>query len=157
MITPTLIQKIGDAMKAHDAVRVSTLRGLSSELKNAKINIYDPNAETQRELTEAEEIAVIRKEAKKRKEAIDAYEKVTDKESVRERIDQETKELAILQEYLPPEISQDEIIKLVDAAILELKVSSISDMGKVIGLVKSKSPGVDGSTLAEIVKQKLLS
>ena len=111
----------------------------------------------QHELNDEEELSVVRKEAKKRKEAIDAYEKVTDKESVRERIDQETKELAILQEYLPPEISQDEIIKLVDAAILELNVSSISDMGKVIGLVKSKSPGVDGSTLAEIVKQKLLS
>ena len=67
MITPNLMKQIGDAMKAHDAVRVSTLRGLSAELKNAKINIYNPNATEQRELTEAEEIAVVRKEAKKRK------------------------------------------------------------------------------------------
>ncbi|AKM83374.1 hypothetical protein A2422_04160 [Candidatus Woesebacteria bacterium RIFOXYC1_FULL_31_51] len=150
MIANTLTQKIGEAMKARDAIRLSTLRMLSSAFNYEKIA-------KQHELNDEEELSVVRKEAKKRKEAIDAYEKVTDKESVRERIDQETKELAILQEYLPPEISQDEIIKLVDAAILELKVSSISDMGKVIGLVKSKSPGVDGSTLAEIVKQKLLS
>src|SRR3989339_541625 len=148
MIANTLTQKIGEAMKARDAIRLSTLRMLSSAFNYEKIA-------KQHELNDEEELSVVRKEAKKRKEAIDAYEKVTDKESVRERIDQETKELAILQEYLPPEISQDEIIKLVDAAILELKVSSISDMGKVIGLVKSKSPGVDGSTLAEIVKQKL--
>ncbi|MDO8341010.1 MAG: GatB/YqeY domain-containing protein [Candidatus Woesebacteria bacterium] len=150
MIANTLTQKIGEAMKARDTIRLSTLRMLSSAFNYEKIA-------KQHELNNEEELSVVRKEAKKRKEAIDAYEKVTDKESVRERIDQETKELTILQEYLPPEISQEEIIKLVDLAIVELNANKISDMGKVIGLVKSKSPGVDGSTLAEIVKQKLLS
>jgi hypothetical protein len=150
MIANTLTQKIGEAMKARDVIRLSTLRMLSSAFNYEKIA-------KQHELNNEEELSVVRKEAKKRKEAIDAYEKVTDKESVKERIDQETKELAILQEYLPPEISQEEIIKLVDLAIVELGASTISDMGKVIGLVKSKSPGVDGSTLAEMVKQKLLS
>lgn len=149
MIVNTLTQKIGEAMKARDAIRLSTLRMLSSAFNYEKIA-------KQHELNDEEELSVVRKEAKKRKEAIEAYEKVTDKESVRERINQETKELAILQEYLPPEISREEIIKLVDLAIAELGASTISDMGKVIGFIKSKSPGVDGSALAGIVKQKLL-
>ena len=149
MIANTLTQKIGEAMKARDAVRLSTLRMLSSAFNYEKIA-------KQHELNDEEELGVIRKEAKKRKEAIEAYGKVADKESAKERIEQESKELEILQEFLPPEIGKEEIEKLVDQAILELKASSISDMGKVIGSVKSKASGVDGSTLAEIIKQKLL-
>lgn len=148
MIANTLTQKIGEAMKAHDTIRLSTLRMLSSAFNYEKI-------EKQHELNDEEELSVIRKEAKKRKEAIEAYEKVANKESVKDRLDQEIKELVILQEYLPPEISKEEIEKLVNVAISELGVTQISDMGKVIGFVKSKASGVDGSTLAELVKQKL--
>ena len=148
MIANTLTQKIGEAMKAGDLVLLSTLRMLSSAFNYEKI-------EKQHELNDEEELFVVRKEAKKRKEAIEAYEKSPDQESVKDSLDQEKKELLILQEYLPPEISKEEIEKLVDSAISELNASSISDMGKVIGLVKSKALGVDGSTLAEIVKSKL--
>ena len=150
MIANTLQQKIGEAMKARDVVRLSTLRMLSSAFNYEKI-------EKQHELNDEEELAVIRKEAKRRKEAIEGYEKSPNKEIVKERLNQEKEELAILQEYLPPEITREEIEKLVDSAILELGVTQISDMGKVIGLVKSKASGVDGSTLAGIVREKLSS
>lgn len=157
MITPNLMKQIGDAMKAHDAVRVSTLRGLSAELKNAKINIYDPNITEQRELTEVEEIAVVRREAKKRKEAIEGYEKILNDKNpnAKERIEQETAELKILQEYLPAEVTEEQVIQLIDESITQLKPVGLQDMGKVIADVKSKNSGVDGSVVANLVRAKL--
>lgn len=151
MITPNLMKQIGDAMKAHDAVRVSTLRGLSAELKNAKINVYDPNASEQRELTEVEEIAVVRKEAKKRKEAIEMYIKA----NALEQAENEKAELLILSEYLPAEVTEEQIIQLVNDSINQLGAKDISMMGKVIADVKSKNSGVDGSVVANLVRAKL--
>lgn len=145
------MKQIGDAMKAHDAVRVSTLRGLSAELKNAKINVFDPNATEQRELTETEEIAVVRKEAKKRKEAIEMYTKA----GANDQAENEKAELAILQEYLPAEVTEEEISKLVEESVSETGATGMQDMGKVIALVKSKNPNVDGSVVANLVKAKL--
>lgn len=153
MITPNLMKMVGDAMKAHDAVRVATLRGLSAELKNAKINIYDPNAETQRELTEAEEIAVIRKEAKKRKEAIEMYTNA----NALEQAENEKAELVILSEFLPAEVTEEQMVQLVNESIEQLKATGIQDMGKVIADVKSKNSGVDGSKVAELIKARLSS
>lgn len=145
------MKQIGDAMKAHDTVRVSTLRGLSAELKNAKINVFDPNVTEQRELTEAEEIAVVRKEAKKRKEAIEMYTKA----GANDQAENEKAELAILQEYLPAEVTEEEISKLVEESVSETGATGMQDMGKVIALVKSKNPNVDGSVVANLVKAKL--
>ena len=151
MITPNLMKMIGEAMKAHDAIRVSTLRGLSSELKNAKIDKHDPNLTEQVELTEAEEIAVVRKEAKKRKEAIEMYEKA----GAADKSENEKAELAILSEFLPAEVTEEEMNKLISDSISEIGATGMQDMGKVIALVKSKNSGVDGSIVAQIVKQKL--
>lgn len=151
MITPNLMKLIGDAMKAHDSVRVATLRSLSSELKNAKINIYDPNASEQRELTEAEEIAVIRKEVKKRKEAIEMYANA----NASDKAESERQELQILSEFLPAEVTEEEMERLVADAISETAASGIKDMGRVIALVKQKNVNVDGSKVAELVKAKL--
>lgn len=144
MIVPTLMQKIGDAMKAHDAVRVSTLRMLSSEFKNEKINL-------QHDLTEDEELKVVRKEAKKRKEAIEMYANA----GAEDKATNEKLELAILQEFLPPEVTEVEIEKLVNDSITELNATGMQDMGKVIADVKSKNSGVDGSVVANLVRQKL--
>ena len=151
MITPNLMKMIGDAMKAHDAVRVSTLRGLSAELKNAKINKHDPNAEVQAELTEAEEIVVIRKEAKKRKEAIEMYTKA----NALEQAENEKAELTILSEFLPADVTEEEVDKLINESIATLGATSVSDMGKVIADVKSKNSGVDGAMVANLVRSKL--
>lgn len=151
MIVPNLMKMIGDAMKARDAVRVSTLRGLSAELKNAKINVYDPAASEQRELTEVEEIAVVRKEAKKRKEAIEMYTKA----NALEQAENEKAELAILNEFLPAEVTEEELEKLINESIESIKPNGIQDMGKIIADVKSKNGGVDGAIVARLVREKL--
>lgn len=144
MITPNLMKMIGDAMKAHDSVRVSTLRMLSSELKNEKINL-------QHDLTEEEELKVIRKEAKKRKEAIEMYTKA----NAVEQAESEKAELAILSEFLPPEISEEELERLVNESIKSINPQGMRDMGKVIADVKSKNSGVDGGVVANLVRAKL--
>ncbi len=151
MITPNLMKQIGDAMKAHDAVRVSTLRGLSAELKNAKINVYDPNATVQRELSDVEEIAVVRREAKKRKESIEMYTKA----NATVQAENEKAELTILQEFLPADVTEEEVNKLIEDSISQLNATTIADMGKVIADVKSKNSGVDGSQVANLVRAKL--
>lgn len=144
MIVPTLMQQIGEAMKAHDAVKVSTLRMLSSEFKNEKID-------KQHDLTEEEELVVVRREAKKRKEAIEMYAKA----GAEDRATNEKAELAILQEYLPAEVTTEEMKKLINDAISETNAKGMQDMGKVISLVKSKNSNVDGGLVASLVRAKL--
>lgn len=144
MVAQTLQQKIGESMKAHDEIRTSTLRLLLSALNYEKID-------KQHDLTDEEEMVVIRREAKKRKEAIEMYKNA----GAEERAAKEEEELKILQEYLPPEVGEEELMKIIDEAFSQIKPSSMADMGKVIGLVKSKALGADGGKIAEIVKGKL--
>ncbi|MBU0998591.1 GatB/YqeY domain-containing protein [Patescibacteria group bacterium] len=147
MIADTITQKIGEALKAKQEIRLSTLRLLSSALN------YEFIAK-QHKLDKEEEIVVVRKEAKKRKEAIEAYEKA----GATDRAQKEQKELEILQEFLPPEMSEEELEKIVTETILKTNASSISDMGKVIGIVMGKVKGtVEGSRVSLLVKEKLLS
>ena len=144
MIAQTLQQKIGESMKAHDEVRTSTLRLLLSAFNYEKID-------KQHDLTDEEELVVIRREAKKRKEAIEMYKNA----NAPDRAAKEETELKILAEYLPPEMREEELIKLVDEAVAQIKPASMADMGKVIGFVKGKAPGADGGKIAGLVRQKL--
>ena len=145
MIAHLMNQKIQEAMKARDEIRVSTLRLLSSALNYERIA-------KQHELTDEEELVVIRHEAKKRKEAIEAYEKA----KVQEKADREKKELAILEELLPQQMSDLELEKLVDEVLSDIGAKSMSEMGKVIGEVMKKAVGrADGGRVSELVKKKL--
>jgi len=145
MIADTIQKKIQEALKARDEIRLSTLRLLSSALN------YEFIAK-QHKLSEEEEIAVVQREAKRRKDAIEAYEKA----QALERAEKEKKELAILQEYLPAQMSPEQLSELVDEAISEVGAKALGDMGKVIGMVMSKAKGrVDGSEVSVIVKEKL--
>lgn len=146
MISQNIQKMIGEAMKAHDSVRLSTLRMLSSAFNYEKI-------EKQHDLTEEEELNVIRKQAKQRKDSIEAYEKADRNDmAVSEKA-----ELTILQEFLPPEMDEGELLKLVEQEIIAMGAVTLSDMGKVIGAVKSKAPSVEGGKIAELVKNRLSS
>lgn len=144
MIAQDLQKMIGEAMKARDAVRLSTLRMLSSAFNYEKI-------EKQHDLTDEEELAVIRKQAKQRKDSIEAYKKAGSSD----RAASEEAELKILQEFLPPEMDEGELKKLVDEAVATTGAKSMADMGRVIGMVKSKAPTAEGGKIAELVKSKL--
>lgn len=144
MIAQTLQAKIGEAMKARDTVKLSVLRLLSSAFNYKKI-------ESKRELTDEEEIAVIRKEVKQRRDSIESYEKANRADLA----DTEKAELTILQEFLPPEMSDDDLNKIIDEGITTSGAKVIADMGKVIGFVKGKAPTADGSRVAQMIKAKL--
>ena len=145
MIAASINQMIAEALKARDELRLSTLRLLSSALH------YEEIAK-QHELSEEEEMVVVRHEASKRRDAIEAYEKV----GAKDRAEKEKKELEILKSFLPPEMSDEDLQRLVDESINALGAESISDMGKVIGLVMSKVNGAaEGRRVSEMVKSKL--
>ena len=144
MIAQTLQQKIGEAMKAHDTVRLSVLRLLSSAFNYEKI-------EKQHELTDEEEMVVVKKQVKQRRDSIEAY----DKADRRDLSDSEKAELAILLEFLPPEMSESDLEKIVVEAMEAVKPTGMADMGKVIGYVRGKAADADSGRVAMLVKSKL--
>jgi uncharacterized protein len=145
MILDTIQSQIQDSMKAHDEMRVSTLKMLYSSLKYAKI-------EAMRDLTPDEELQVIAKEIKKRSDSIDAYTKANSPE----RVAQETKERDILREFLPPLMSDEEIKTLVDEAVSELGATEMKDMGRVISAVQEKvGLRAESVTIAKFARAKL--
>lgn len=144
MITQDLQQRIAEAMKARDEVKTSTLRLLSSAFNYEKIA-------KQHDLTPEEEIAVVRREVKQRRDSIEAY----DRANRHDLSGKEKAELVILQEFLPPEMSDEDLVKIVDEAVDAIKPTGMQDMGKVIGFVKGKAPNADGGKIAQMVKNKL--
>jgi uncharacterized protein YqeY len=145
MIVPTLQQKIGEALKAHDEIRLSTLRLLSSAMNYERIA-------KQHDLNEEEELNVVRKEAKMRKDAIEAYEKA----GPQDRAEKQKTELEILEVYLPKQMSDEELSTIVDEVLSTMNITSPAEMGKAIGAVMAKVKGVaDGSRVSTLIKEKL--
>jgi len=142
------IQKdLTDSLKQKNEIKTSTLRLVIAALNNAKIAKGG-------ELEDEEIIEVIAKEAKKRQESITAF-KTGNRGDLAER---EEKELSILKDYLPAEISKDELSKIVDSAIAEVGARDIKDLGKIMSAVLSEVKGrAEGSAVAAIVKSKLSS
>lgn len=155
MIADNITAEIGKALKDKDEIRLSTLRMLSSALN------YEFIAK-QHKLNEDEEIVVVKKEAKKRTDAIEALKNARGKtsssspEELEEKITKEEKELEILKQYLPAQLSDEDLEKMVDEAIAQTQAQGLKDMGKVIGVVMGKAKGsADGSRVSQIVKSKL--
>jgi uncharacterized protein YqeY len=147
MIADTITKQIAEALKAKEEIRLSTLRLLSSALN------YEFIAK-QHVLSEEEELVVVRKEAKKRKDAIEAYEKA----GATDRAEKEKKELKILEEFLPQEMSETELAKIVDEVISQTGANSPSEMGKLMGPIMAKVAGrADGKRVSDMVKEKLAS
>jgi len=157
MISDTINQKIAEALKAKDEIKLSTFRMLSSALNYEKIA-------KQHDLTQDEEIVVVRKEAKKRSEAIAALQQAQGKLGgeekdikAREKIEKEQKELEILKEFLPEEMSDEELLRIVNDIISGTGATDIRDMGRVIGTVMNKVNGrAEGSKVAQMVKENLM-
>jgi hypothetical protein len=144
-----LLEKITDdmkkAMKNKNKDRMQVLRLLRSDLKKAKID-------KKGEFTEEDAMNVITKAAKNRKESIESYKK-GDREDL---VEAEQKELEVIEEYLPEQMSDEEIKGLVDEVIEETGASSMQDIGKVMGSIMPKVKGkADGSKVQAIVRSKL--
>lgn len=148
MIEDTLNQDLKQALLGGDKVLATTLRGLKSSLLYAKI----ANNARDRAMTDDEIIAVFQKEAKKRQESADLYKQGNSQE----KADAELQEKQVIEKYLPAQLSEAEVMKLVDAAIAETGASGQQAMGMVIGKVKQAAGGAaDGALVARIVKERL--
>lgn len=130
------------ALKAGDSLRVSTLRLLYNALHNEEIN-------KQRELSDDEETAVVKRQLKQREEAIGAYKKAGREESA----EKERHEAEILKAFLPEQMSELEVRELVDRVIKE---AENRDFGTVMKLVMEEVKGrADGKVVSGIVRAKL--
>lgn len=145
MLLNQIQSDLKDAQLNKDEVKTSTLRLLLSEIKNKEISKGGV-------LSDEDVVAVIRQELKKRKEAAQAF-RLGDRE---EAALKEEAEAAVLESYLPPAMSDEELSKIVKNTINELEASSLADIGKVMGAVMGKVKGqADGSKVSALVKEKL--
>lgn len=138
------------ALLAGDKVKAETLRGLKSAFLNEMISL---NARD-RGLSDEQAQKILVREAKKRSEAIELYAKAG--ESV--RAEAETVEKAIIDAYLPAQLSEAEISVVVNEEVARLADPTPADMGKIIGAVKGRlGAQADGATIARLVKAELLT
>jgi uncharacterized protein len=137
---------ISSAMKAKDAARLSALRMLKAAIMNKGV-------EKGRDLDDAEVLLVVSTLVKQRRDSIEQFSNAGRVDLV----DKETAEITVLEHYLPPAASAEEIDAAVIAAIAETGASSPKDMGKVMKAVMARLAGknADGRTVSEAVRRKL--
>jgi uncharacterized protein YqeY len=141
-------QDLKAALLGGDAQRVSVLRGLKSVFLNEKV----AKGTRGTDLSDEDALSLISKESKKRQDSADIYVQG----GAQDKADAELEEKAIIDSYLPAQLSEDEIGKLVDQAIAVTGASGAADMGKVIGAVRAKAgASADGGIIARITKERL--
>jgi uncharacterized protein YqeY len=144
-----LKQQISDAMKAAmkagDKPRLGVIRLIMAAIKQREVD-------ERIELDDTQVLAVLDKMVKQRRDSIQQYSDAGRDELAA----QEADEIAVIQEFLPEELSEDEILAIIDGAIAETGAASMRDMGKVMGVVKPKVQGrADVGKVSALVKQKL--
>ncbi|HBL15013.1 MAG TPA: glutamyl-tRNA amidotransferase [Cyanobacteria bacterium UBA11162] len=144
-------EDIKTAMKAKDKVRLETVRSIKKLILEKEVSLRPQGQET---LTEAQEIELLAQLAKQRRESIEQYRKAGRDELA----EQEAQELAILEEYLPGQLSDEEVSSVLDEIIAQTGATSIKDMGKVMGVAMQQLKGrADGQKIQTMVKTKLNS
>lgn len=145
-LTDTLGADIARAMKAKDATTLTALRMLKTALTNKSI-------EKSRALDAAEELQVVNALVKQRRDSIEQFEAA----GRHELAAKEKAEIAVLDAYLPPAATDDELTAAVEAAVAATGAASAKDMGKVMKAVMSALTGktVDGRRVNELVRAKL--
>lgn len=146
MLIDKLQEDLREAQLSRDEVKVSTLRLLLSEIKN--VEIAKGGALSDQDIT-----SVIQKEVKKRSEAIQAFRQGGREDSAQ----REEAESLILKAYLPAQLSNDQLTKMVEDTINEIGANSVADTGQVMGVVMGKVAGrADGGVVSSLVKAKLV-
>jgi uncharacterized protein YqeY len=136
-----------EAIRARDEVRAGTIRMALTSITNEEVS-----GKEARVLTDAEIITVLSREAKKRREAAEAYDGAGSKQ----RGDRERAEGLVIAEYLPSQLSESELQELINAAIVVTGASDPSGMGQVMKVLSPKIAGrADGSKVSAAVKAAL--
>jgi len=138
-------EELRQAMLEKDASRRDALRLILSSLRSAE-------KELQRPLSDDEELQVLQRERKRRQEAAEAF-RTGGRE---EQAAAEDEELAVLEEFMPAPLSEEEIEEIIDDAIAEVGATSLRDLGRVMADVMPQVAGrADGSQVSQLVKEKL--
>ena len=145
-LTQHINEDLKTAMKSGNKLRLETLRMLRAQIIEFEKKGLD------RPMTEDDEMSILLSASKKRKEAIEIFTKA----GRMELVEQETKELGIISEYLPKQLSRENAEKIVENLIQQSGAASMKDLGKVMPIAMKELKGkIDSKVISEIVKQKL--
>jgi len=147
MLEDTIFSDYKESMKAKDTLKSAVLNFLRAEMINVAMVKNKPK------LDDNDCLAVIRKQIKARQDSIEQFTKGNRLDLA----DKETKELAILKSYLPQELPQEEIKKIIEEAILSTAAQGMKDMGRVMKEVTAKIAGrADAKLTSDLVRERLL-
>ncbi|MEQ9451344.1 MAG: GatB/YqeY domain-containing protein [Pseudomonadales bacterium] len=133
------------AMKARDKARVAVLRMVNAEIKRVEVD-------ERRELSDSDVLGILKKMLKQRQDSLSQYEDAKRQDLA----EQESYEIELIQDFLPPELSAEQLAELVDQAVAETGASGMQDMGKVMAALKQLSGGqADMGSASALVKAKL--
>ena len=138
-------EQIKESLKKGDKLRLSTLRFLLSAIKNEEIA-------KQREATDEDVVAVVQRQVKQRLESIEAFQKGGRKDLEQKERD----EMAILNTFVPQQLSEQELRKIVEEVVVSLPESDRKNFGKVMGQTMARVKGrADGNSVSKVVKELL--
>ena len=144
-LSEQIMSDMKEAMKARDKVRLNTVRMIKSALMNEKIKAGH-------DLTAEEELTVLSREKKQREESIEEFTKANRKDLA----DETKQELAIVESYLPKQMTQEELNQAVSSTIAEVNAQGKSDFGKVMKVLMPKIKGkADGKAASDVVRKQL--
>jgi hypothetical protein len=144
-----VMDKMKAAMKAKDTIALQALRSVKAAFLVAKTATG-----VQEEITEEQEIKIIQKQVKQRKDSVAIFIK----QNREDLAAPELLEIAVLEQFLPESLTEEEVEKLVVATIHKLGASGMKDMGKVMGVVSEELSGkADGKVIATLVKNNLMA
>ncbi len=144
-LTAKIQEDVKDAMRAKDKERLATLRLITAAIKQKEVD-------ERIVLDDAAVLAVLEKMVKQRKDSIEQFEKASRDDLIKKEQD----ELVIIQTYLPEQLAEDEVAKIVDEVVSATGAQGMKDMGKVMGQVKAKVAGqADMGLVSKLVKAKL--
>ncbi len=144
-IRQTISDDMKTFMRAKDSARLGAIRLLQAAIKQKEVD-------ERIELNDDQIFSVIQKMLKQRKDSIEAYQKA----SRQDLINQEQLEIEVLSKYMPEPLSEEEINQYIEEAIATTGASDMKDMGKVVGILKSKVAGrADMAEVSKLVRQKL--
>ena len=142
-------EKLNKALKAKDKNTYPTLRLVVSAIKDAEIA---GRTKDQKEMSDSDIAAILKKMIKQRNESCEVYKKA----GRNELLESETKEIEVIQTFLPKQLSEEETKKICAEIIKSVGASSMKDMGKIMGVLKSKHANtLDFSKVSSIIKELL--
>ena len=142
-------EKLNEALKSKDKKTYPTLRLVASAIKDAEIA---SRTKEQKEMSDSDIMAILKKMIKQRNESCEVYKKA----GRSELLENETNEIEVITNFLPKQLSEEETKKICEEVVKSVGASSMKDMGKVMGALKSKhADTLDFSKVSSIIKELL--